>query len=240
MRNSTGLRTRPVGAPVTKPPSSKDALLDKLVDVVYDHGYDGATLSVISEATGLGKASLYHHFPGGKEQIATEVLARSDRWGEQHLARLLADADGPRAKLGVLFRALEDAHTRAHQLTLMNVFTFGAARRVFGERVRERVQAGLHALADLVQQCGVPPDEAASRALDAYVQVEGAMVLARTLDDLEVFRRVVRALPDRLLAAPAAAERLTFGALVSPPAGRSAAPSGANKKGASQEAPFVP
>ena len=39
---------------------TKDALIERLVDVVYDYGYDGATLSVISEVTGLGKASLYH------------------------------------------------------------------------------------------------------------------------------------------------------------------------------------
>ena len=30
---------------------SKDALIDKLVDVVYDYGYDGATLSVTATLT---------------------------------------------------------------------------------------------------------------------------------------------------------------------------------------------
>ncbi len=195
---------------------TKDALIDKLVDVVYDYGYDGATLSVISEVTGLGKASLYHHFPGGKEQMAAEVLAHSDRWGAEHIGRLLASELPAEAKVRGLFRALDEVHNRAHQLTLMNVFTYGAAREVFGRQVGERVKAGLEVLAGLLQQCGIAPAEAEARALDAYIQIEGAMVLARTLDDLEVFRRVVRRLPDQLLATPGA-ERLTITALTAAP-----------------------
>lgn len=202
---------------MSKPLLTKDALIDKLVDVVYDYGYDGATLSVISEVTGLGKASLYHHFPGGKEQMAAEVLAHSDRWGAEHIGRLLQGELPPEAKVRGLFRALAEVHTRAHQLTLMNVFTYGAARQVFGRQVSERAQAGLQVLAGLLALCGIPPDLARERALDAYIQVEGAMVLARTLDDLEVFRRVVRRLPDQLLASPGT-ERLTIAAVTSAPA----------------------
>ena len=181
---------------------SKDALIGKLVDVVYDYGYDGTTLSVISEATGLGKASLYHHFPGGKEEMAAAVLAHSDRWGEARIGALLAGGLPAEQKLRGLFQALEEVHTRSHQLTLMNVFTYGAARQVFGAQVRSRVRAGLEVMAGLLHACGIPSPTAEARALDAYIQIEGAMVLARTLDDLEVFRAVVRRLPDALLAPP--------------------------------------
>jgi TetR/AcrR family transcriptional regulator, lmrAB and yxaGH operons repressor len=178
---------------------TRDALIERLVDVVYDFGYDGSTLSVISEVTGLGKASLYHHFPGGKEQMAAAVLAHSDQWGARHIGALL---DGPlsaEAKVRGLFRALDEVHNRAHQLTLMNVFTYGSARQVFGREVGDRVRAGLDVLAGLLRECGVSADEAGDRALAAYIRIEGAMVLSRTLDDLEVFRKVVRALPDELL-----------------------------------------
>jgi AcrR family transcriptional regulator len=177
----------------------REALVGKLVEVVYDYGYDGATLAVISEVTGLGKASLYHHFPGGKEQMAAEVLAHSDRWGAERIGALLAGPATPQQKLRALFATLEEVHTRAHQLTLMNVFTFGSAREVFGAQIGERARAGLRTLAGLLRECGLPADEAERRALDAYVQVEGAMVMARTLDDLGVFRQVVRRLPQALL-----------------------------------------
>ena len=55
---------------------SEDQLLDSLVGVFGDRGYDAASLSDIASATGLQKSSLYHRFPGGKQQMATEVADR--------------------------------------------------------------------------------------------------------------------------------------------------------------------
>ncbi|WP_163777781.1 TetR/AcrR family transcriptional regulator, partial [Proteus mirabilis] len=55
-------------------------VLPVLAEVFRAHGYEGASLALISAATGLGKGSLYHFFPGGKEQMAAEVLADIDRW----------------------------------------------------------------------------------------------------------------------------------------------------------------
>jgi hypothetical protein len=70
---------------------------------------------------------------------------------------------------------------------------------VFGAQVGERVRAGLQVLGGLLVECGVPAADAAARALDAYIQIEGAMVLTRTLDDMQVFRAVIRRLPAELL-----------------------------------------
>ena len=179
---------------------TREEMIEKLVDVFYEYGYDGATLAVISSATGLGKASLYHHFPRGKEQMAEAVLQHSDRWGAEHIGALLERELPPEEKIRGMFAAIDEVHTRTHQLTLMNVFTYGAARQVFGPQIAARVRAGLADLATLLAACGIDKRTATARALDAYIQIEGAMVLARTLDDMKLFRAVVRALPDRLLA----------------------------------------
>ena len=63
-----------------------------LGEVFRAHGYEGATLALISEATGLGKGSLYHLFPGGKEQMAAEVLADIDAWFELNIYAPLREA----------------------------------------------------------------------------------------------------------------------------------------------------
>ena len=42
---------------------SREDLLDRLLLVFRDRGFEGATIAEIARATGLGKASLYHHFP---------------------------------------------------------------------------------------------------------------------------------------------------------------------------------
>ena len=53
----------------------KTDYIPSLLQLFRQHGYDGATLSKISQVTGLGKASLYHHFPKGKDEMVQEVLA---------------------------------------------------------------------------------------------------------------------------------------------------------------------
>ncbi|MEP7000146.1 MAG: helix-turn-helix domain-containing protein, partial [bacterium] len=45
------------------PISSKDEVLDRLLDTFRDRGYEGASLAELSAATGLMKSSLYHYFP---------------------------------------------------------------------------------------------------------------------------------------------------------------------------------
>ena len=55
-------------------PASKELLQEQLRGVFLERGYDGATLAHLSDATGLSKATLYHHFPGGKAEIAATLV----------------------------------------------------------------------------------------------------------------------------------------------------------------------
>ena len=58
--------------------SYKD-LVDKLTDIFCEYGYDGTSLTILSQNTGLGRASLYYHFPGGKEEMANAVYEKISR-----------------------------------------------------------------------------------------------------------------------------------------------------------------
>ena len=49
---------------------SKDEVIQRIVAAFREHGYEGASLSILSQATGLGRSSLYHYFPNGKTDMA--------------------------------------------------------------------------------------------------------------------------------------------------------------------------
>ena len=49
-------------------------LLPIIAEIFIRRGYDGATLAQLSRATGLSKASLYHHFPDGKAEMAASIV----------------------------------------------------------------------------------------------------------------------------------------------------------------------
>jgi TetR/AcrR family transcriptional regulator, lmrAB and yxaGH operons repressor len=53
-----------------------------LAEVFREHGYEGAGLALIGKATGLGKGSLYHFFPNGKEEMVRAVLGEIGQWFE--------------------------------------------------------------------------------------------------------------------------------------------------------------
>ena len=68
---------------------SKEEIILKLISVFRYYGYEGATISLLSEATGLKKASLYYHFQGGKEEMAKAVLDYVKNWLEKKYFCLL-------------------------------------------------------------------------------------------------------------------------------------------------------
>ena len=63
-----------------QPLLNDDALLDGLLGVFRRYGYEGASLTRISAATGLKRSSLYYRFPGGKPEMVGAVLARANAW----------------------------------------------------------------------------------------------------------------------------------------------------------------
>ena len=63
-------------------------------------GHDSVTLRDISSALGLTHASLYYHFPGGKDELFAEVMERNlRRHGEGLSAALRAGGPQLRGKL---------------------------------------------------------------------------------------------------------------------------------------------
>jgi len=58
----------------SKGASQREMLARQLAEIFRTEGYDGASMSQISEATGLLRGSLYHHFPKGKEDMAKAAM----------------------------------------------------------------------------------------------------------------------------------------------------------------------
>ena len=65
-------------------------LIDKISRVFRQHGYEGATMSRLSAATGLERASLYHRFPGGKDEMVAAAAAAGGAWFGEHVLQPLS------------------------------------------------------------------------------------------------------------------------------------------------------
>jgi TetR/AcrR family transcriptional repressor of lmrAB and yxaGH operons len=177
-------------------------LLPLLAEVFRAHGYEGATLALISEATGLGKGSLYHFFPGGKAQMASEVLAEIDNWFERNIFAPLRSSDDPSHAIAAMIGAVDGYFHSGHRVCLVGVIALGASRDMFAVEVREYFSRWNDALARLLARSGLSARTARRRSTDALLSIQGALVLARALDDSKVFGQAMVDVTARLLAKP--------------------------------------
>src|SRR5262249_33805946 len=56
--------------------SAREDMLQAATELFRARGYEGVGVAELLEASGAPRGSLYFHFPGGKEQIGVEVIAR--------------------------------------------------------------------------------------------------------------------------------------------------------------------
>ncbi|HEV8390414.1 MAG TPA: TetR/AcrR family transcriptional regulator [Dongiaceae bacterium] len=174
-------------------------ILPALGEVFREHGFEGASLSAIGERTGLGKGSLYHFFPGGKEEMAAAVLAEIDTWFAAHIFKpLREDADAARA-IAQMFDAVERYFESGRRICLVGALALNDARDRFGPRVSGYFAAWTAALEDALIRAGHGHKKARGRAEEAVATIQGGLVLARAMNDSTLFQRILTRLKKRLL-----------------------------------------
>ena len=60
--------------------TERAAAVPALAEAFREHGFEGASVTALCAATGLGKGSLYNFFPGGKEEMAEFYLRHDTYW----------------------------------------------------------------------------------------------------------------------------------------------------------------
>lgn len=173
--------------------STREGILLGLMDEFRGCGFDGVSLSRISEVTGLGKASLYHHFPGGKGEMAEAVMGLAGNWLEANVFAPMEGNGDPVVRLTAVLKALDGFYEGGAKSCLLDVMPLGGS-----PAVREAVKAALVRLQGgferLALDAGLPKAEARARAEGALVALQGSLVVARGLGDTAPFARALRAL----------------------------------------------
>ena len=174
-------------------------MLPLLAEVFREHGYEGASLSLISKATGLGKGSLYHFFPGGKEEMAVAVLAEIDGWFEANVFRPLRETNDPRAAVATMFATTAEYFRSGRRVCLVGALSLSDARDRFAGRLRDYFARWVEALTAALARAGHGPKAAGAIAEEAVGGIQGAVVLARALDRPDVFEQILTGLRARCL-----------------------------------------
>lgn len=176
---------------------TRGELLGLLGEVFREHGFEGASLALITARTGLGKGSLYNLFPGGKEEMAAAVLDEIEGWFEANLYRPLRE-DEPAAAIAGMFAATDAYFRSGRRVCLVGAFALGDVRDRFGERIDRYFAAWRDALTSALLRSGRDEADARDLAEEIVSGIQGGLVTARALNDPEVFGRTLRRLEARV------------------------------------------
>ena len=167
----------------------RDRIIASTNELFRVHGYHGTSLSAISEASGATTGSIYHFFPGGKEQLAVAVIETTGSVYRELFLAIAADAAGVVSAYADFFTAaaavLEESDfldpcpigTVAREVASTNPVLRAAAQRAF--------VSWIEAARDHLVDGGVDPADAHDLATQFVVTVEGCFVTCRTLRSTE-------------------------------------------------------
>jgi TetR/AcrR family transcriptional repressor of lmrAB and yxaGH operons len=171
----------PRAARVDSPASPRTKLVLTTVDLLRRSGLSGAGINQVVDVSRAPKGSVYHYFPGGKQQLVTEALQEAER----SVGESFAHTFGAKAAVADKVRAL---FTRAAAALAANGFAKGCPVTAVTldldreseplRRVCERIfDAWIAIIAGGIDD--VPTAERFAVAQLILAALEGGLVLAR-------------------------------------------------------------
>jgi AcrR family transcriptional regulator len=160
--------------------------------LIRERGARATSLDAILAHSGAPRGSIYHHFPGGREQLLREATAYSGEYVARKLERNAGEH--PLAALDELFdeyRAnLEATEFRAGCPVVAVAVESPTDGPDLRDCTRDAFERWRRAIADGLAKYGIDADRADEIALNAIAAFEGAIVLCRSYRDLEPLERV--------------------------------------------------
>lgn len=176
-------------------------MIERTAVLLAKKGLQGTSFSEVLEASGAPRGSLYHHFPGGKNELILEAIRVA---GARAMAALDATQGQPADRVAGQFLGL--------WRTVLEKSNFGAGCAVAAVTVASESSeligqaAGVFRgwrtrLGALLAAGGVPANRSNALAAALISASEGAVILARAEQSFEPFDLVAEEEVDRIRAA---------------------------------------
>ena len=170
-----------------------------LAEVFREYGYEGASLALIGKATGLGKGSLYHFFPNGKEEMVRAVLDEISQWFENAIYAPLRTETDVNGAICAMLASTDQYFRTGRRVCLVGALAVANTRDRFAQAIRGYFVAWVDGLQSALIRQGRDRDQSRILAEEAVLAIQGAIVLSRALDDPAVFQRAIDQLRGRLV-----------------------------------------
>lgn len=179
-------------------PSSKERMIDATASLLRRQGYHATGLNQIIREASAPKGSLYFHFPGGKEELATAALTSSGAQMKDELARIVLAHDDPATAVAAVIAYFAEHLESTGFLMGCPIATVALEAAATSDGLQavcsEHYVQWQELVASYLLARGVSTDEATDLAITVLATFEGGLLLARAHRDLAPLRAVGRQL----------------------------------------------
>ena len=165
----------------------KQTMIERTAVLLAKKGLQGASFSEILEASGAPRGSLYHHFPGGKDEL---VLAALEHAADQALGVLDRLSGKPAREVAEGFLSLWRSVLARSDFSAgcaVVAVTVAAESEDLRARAAEILRSWREKLVTLFVAGGIPKKKARAVAASLVAACEGAVILARAERSFEPF-----------------------------------------------------
>jgi TetR/AcrR family transcriptional repressor of lmrAB and yxaGH operons len=174
---------------VPRTSDTRERILDAGAGLFRRQGYEGTALKEIVIEGGAPWGSLYHFFPGGKEELGALALRRSGERYRRLIEMVFERADDPAHALRQFFDLSAQALEASDFADGCPIATVALEAANTTEALRlvcaEAFDSWLSTLARALRDAGVTPVAANRLALFGLSTFEGAITLSRTIRNTE-------------------------------------------------------
>jgi AcrR family transcriptional regulator len=184
-------------SPTATQSGTRDRILTAASELFRRHGYAATGLKAILSAGDAPYGSLYHFFPGGKEELGVAVLeAGGVTYRELVESIFTPDADVAQATGDFFERAAElvEATQFADACPIATIaLEVASANEPMRQAAAAAFDSWLAVLAYRLVRAGIPAPRARELAIQMFCAIEGAFLLSRTTRSAEPIRIAGRA-----------------------------------------------
>lgn len=170
--------------------TARGAAIATAADLFRRQGYAATGLEEIIAVSGAPKGSFYHHFPGGKEQLAVQSIAFSGDRARERIEDAAARAPSPGALVTAIAAGQAKELRNSGYVLGCPVATLALELAGTSDGIASTADAAFASwaqpLTDRLIAAGRPGLEAARLARWAIANLEGALILARVARDAEI------------------------------------------------------
>ena len=180
---------------MARPSDAKSRFIETAAILFQQHGYNGVGLTELIEAANAPKGSFYHHFPGGKEELAEHSLRWAAAFISKHIDRSFESADsfagGVQAFLQTVTRWLENSNWSMGCPILGVVVDRVPASARLSEVTQEVYKDWLCRIEAHALRLGIK-DEPRPLAMRLLLAMEGAWIVSRAMRSAEPLKQAAQ------------------------------------------------